>query len=1060
MPNNVFQIELNESLKKFRDTTAIEYGDNSLSYSELDRRANCIARWILRKNIEKETFIGVLAGNRTDYITSILGILKAGCAFVPLDPANPVERIAKMIDTIQLSVVFIDRYYGEFSMSPGMKDKNTEFVFLEDVFSNRTACDSLARTGLEYTAEDKIYVYFTSGTTGKPQAIIGKSKSLLHYIKWEIDTFEINEKYRVSQFATTSDAFLKEIFVTLLSGGTLCIPADFKAILNFEDLRDWIERSRIVMVHCVPHVFRLLSSEKLSEVNFPALKYLVLSGEKVFPSDLECWYDKLGERIQLINLYGTTETTILNTCYFITKADVHRKRIPVGKPRRGNRVIILDENMNVCNTGIIGEIYIRTPFSTFGYYNNPLLNEKKFIPNPFNNNPDDLIFKTGDLGRFLPDGNIDLLGRSDRQVKVRGHRIELEEIEHVLMKHPHVKDVVVTRKELSANNELLFAYFVRDELCNAGKGVLEQDLTEYLSGKLPDYMIPNFFQKMEQIPRKPNRKVEYDLLPDPLKSNEIEYIPPGNEIEIRLAAIWSEIIKINPIGRNHNFFRIGGHSLNMMALTYRIHKEFGVRIPFEKIFDNPLLKKQAAIISASVKEEYTSPIPVEAMDYYMLSPQQERLYVMQQMNLNNTNYNMSVRVVLQGKPDRDKLAYVFKSLLNRHESLRTFFRVVNDNPVQRICRDIDFNVEYYTANPGTSSGAAEIVDEFVRPFDLSAPPLLRAGLVKVEEEKHILLVDMHHTISDGISLEIIMREFMALYSGKKLPALKIQYRDYSQWENKRKKSGDIKQQEEYWLKEFSGEIPRLILPMDFARPAEQHFEGSWVKFELSGADSQDLKKFASAENMTPFMLLLAVYNILLAKISNTEDVLIGVPVSGRNHGDLEPLAGMFVNMIVLRSFPVREMTMADFLSETKIRTLKAFENQDYQFEDLVRKLAIKRDLGRNPLFDVIFVMHHVEDPGLEIPGLKLEVDLYETGTSKYDLGLNVRETEGNFSFIFEYDTRLFKKETIERYVGYFKEILSFVSENKEARLKDIRISHKLRARKPRGAGVEFGFQNI
>jgi amino acid adenylation domain-containing protein/non-ribosomal peptide synthase protein (TIGR01720 family) len=1047
MKKQAFQNRLVDSIRRFKTNTAIEYGDRLLTYADLNERSDRIDNWIRKKGIERETFIGILARDRIEYISSIIGVLKAGCSFVPLDPANPDDRLIRMIDVLGLSVIFIDGGYKEFPQNDTIKERHIEFVVLEDLFSNEDNNDFSDRSYLQYSPEDKIYVYFTSGTTHLPKAIVGKSKSLLHYCEWEIETFKIDETLRISQFATTSDAFLKEIFVTFLSGGTLCIPENFKEILHAEALIEWIEKNKINMIHCVPHVFRILSSNKLHGNNFPCLRYLVLSGEKIYPYDFKNWYDKIGERVQLVNLYGTTETTILNTCYFIKKSDVNKERIPVGKPIKGNRVIILDENMNICPKSVPGEIYIRTPFRTSGYYNDDKLNQEKFIKNPFNDNPEDLIFKTGDLGRWLPDGNIEFLGRIDRQVKIRGHRIELEEIESILIKHHMVKEAVVVKKELLNKGELLLAYVSE----NKGNGKRDRwsltSLKKYLAENLPDYMVPTQIIKIKEIPRKPNRKIDYERLPDPSKDEEKEYILPANEIEWKLVELWSETLKLERVGVTDNFFERGGSSLNVMSLTYKIHREFDIRIPLGEIFNNPTIRQQAEIIGVSKEEKHTLIHLTEEKEYYELSSAQQRFYVLQQMEPGNLAYNIYNVVAMEGRLEKKKLEEVFIKLIERHESLRTSFLLVDEKPVQRVYPNVDFKIEYFKVEADEYSGNPErlfssnekIIQDFIQPFDLSRAPILRVGLINEEEEKHIFMAVTHHIISDGISHTVLLQDFMNFYRGEELPPLKFQYKDFLEWMNSEKQKDMIIQQKKYWLKQFENDIPVLSMLNDYARPEVQSFEGRNVKFELGKEQTKALKDMALNEGTTLYVVLLAIFYVLLSKISAQEDIIIGTPVAGRRHSDLENIIGSFVNTLALRNYPEGEKKFIDFLYLVKQNTLLAFENQDYPFEELVEQVSVTRDVSRNPLFDVMFALHNMESEKIEIPGLKLLPYNYDSKISKFDLSLNGTEVDEKLVFLLEYCTRLFNNETIKRIISYFKNIASSVLKKSSREISEIEI---------------------
>jgi len=793
----------------------------------------------------------------------------------------------------------------------------------------------------------------------------------------------------------------------------------------------------------VPALFRLLNSSNLKKEHFKALQYVMLSGERINPPELVDWYRTFGDRIQLVNFYGPTETTMIKAWYPIERSDVNRERIPIGKAVKGARIFVLDTEMKVCDELEQGEIYIRTPFRTFGYYNEPGLNKERFIQNPFNNQPDDILYKTGDLGKLLPDGDIEFLGRRDRQVKLRGIRIELEEIEGLLLKHPRVKQAVVTKEE----KEFLCAFITGNGAPPDDDGSLPVDLKEHLTNTVPEYMVPARIEIIKEIPLKPNGKIDYDGLSDLLKEEDEGYVPAGNDREKRLQQLWMEILGVERISMDRSFFEVGGNSLNVMALLSKIHRDFDVRIPLGQIFDNVTIEKQARLIKESKEETCHSIEAAPEKEYYVLSSGQKRLFTVNRMDAESTAYNIPLTVVLEGALDRVRLEMTFRGLIRRHESFRTSFEVIDGEILQKIHKEVEFEIRYYDLATEYSGG--KIHYSFIRPFDLSRAPLLRAALIKEEDKKHILMVDMHHIVTDGVSQGILMRDFMSLYRGEALPNLCIRYKDYAEWQNREKESERMKQQEAYWLNEFSGEIPPPDLPVDFVDfpgTGLQGFEGHTVRFELGVKETNVLQQIVQREGGTMFMLLLALFNILLAKIIGQEDIVVGTPVSGRSHADLEQVIGMFVNMLALRNYPAKEKTFTDFREEVKKKTIKAFENQDYPFEELVEKLELTKNKDTHPLFRAMFELQNIKIPPINIPGLALKTRELENRVSGFDLILTAvepksAEASGKLLFTFEYRTKLFKQEKIQRFVDYFKEIVEQVVGNRELKLKEISISH-------------------
>jgi iturin family lipopeptide synthetase A len=1063
---NILQAKLNDSLDKLRHRTAIEYMSGILTYDEVDKRSGYIANWMINRGIQKETYIGILIENRPEFITAMIGILKAGCVFVPLDSQLPAERLKDMISIVDVKLTFIDTVNSNRFLtgrdSHWNMEEISEFVIMDASFFNGDISWFNRAPGVQYNPGDKIYVYFTSGTTGTPRAMLGKNKSLIHFIDWEIQTFEVNRGFRVSQLTTPMfDAFLRDVFVPLCAGGVICLPGGNEILEDSSRLVKWVECSRVRLIHCVPSIFKFMTSgENLTKSNFGHLKFILLSGEKISPPDLVDWYDIFGERIQLVNLWGTSETTLAKTCYFIKKDDLHRERIPVGKPIPGARVMVLDESLDICDDLVIGELYIKTPFRTFGYINSPGLNHERFIPVPYDNGGGGMgirLHKTGDLGRRLLNGNIEVLGRNDRQIKVRGIRVELEEIENAVLKYPPVNEAVVIKKEIPAGNELLCAY-----VTSRGKEKNETDeefvsgLKGYLSGKLPGYMLPAKVVKLKKMPRKPSGKVDIEGLPDalPTAGEVLRGIQPGNDIQQKLAKLWSDLLGSETIGANSHFFELGGNSLNVMSLVSKIHKTFNVKILIREVFFHPTLEELAEVIKRACKDEFLSLKPGEEREYYPLSSAQKRIYIMQQKDPEGITYNIPSRFQLTGELDRDSLGNVFSSLMQRHESLRTSFIMVRERPVQKVhkAKDVEFEIENYDLAVENAMGNEEVqqlVRGFLRPFDLSYTPLLRVGLIKQDQQKYLLMIDMHHIISDGFSHDIFVREAISLYMGEKLPGLKLQYKDFSQWQANQENRAISKRREEYWLNEFAGDIPVLDLPTDFQRPPLQNFEGAVEYFELGNDETSALKALALEENATAFMVVLALYNILLSKLSRQQDIIVGTVTAGRGHDDLVDIIGMFVNTLALRNFPSGELTFKEFLKNVINRTLNAFENQDYQFEELVARVVKERDPGRNPICSVGFREDQIQEnqvpitAGADKPRLKYERQGHSTGMTKADLIWRMTVNNHRIYFSVDYCVKLFKKETIQRFIEYFKELLTCVIANKNIRLKDISISHNL-----------------
>ena len=1079
--NETFEIMPIQSLLanvflKYKENTALEYGTTRLTYVELEHKAACISQWLTNHNIPVGSFIGIYMEDKSDIISAIIGILQRGCIFVPLDIALPGKRVENMIRLTGMRAILTDTVHE--TILTGMKEKGNDtrdIVALNDSFYRSRESAENKNPGITYDPEDKVYVYFTSGSTGLPNAIVGRNKSLVQFLQWEIETFFVTETYRISQLTAVGfDAFLRDIFVPLLAGGVICIPYNKEILPDGNTLSEWLDTNRINLVHCVPSLFRIIGSQELTPTLFPHLKYVLLSGEPIYPTELQAWYRVFGPRIRLVNYYGPTETTMIKTFHLIGMGDVETGRIPAGRPISGTRIIILDKHMKICDRGIMGEIYIRTVYGAHGYLDNPELNARRFIKNPFSAGEGDLIYKTGDLGRVLENGEIEVLGRIDRQVKIRGVRIELENIENCLLKHSKIERAIVISKNSEAGENFLCAYilFKKQETPgglrpgDTGSIPAASELREYLTKELPGYMVPSYFIPIEKVPLTSNGKIDIKALPAPGINIAGGFMAPRNAMEEKLIEIWAKVLGLpgDKISRQANFFELGGHSLRAARIVSMIHQEFNVKVPLVEIFKTTTIEGLSRFIQGAEEEKFIALAAVEKKEYYRVSSAQKQLYLLQQMEPESTAYNMPQMVILEGELNGEKLEIAFRKLVYRHESLRTSFVLSAGEPVQRVQEKVEFKIEYLDLAAKDAKNREEekihhssfmnTPDHFIRAFDLSKAPLLRVGLIKETAKKFILMVDMHHIVSDGISLRILTREFALLYRGEQLPDARIQYKDYTQWQHSKTGQETMKKQETYWLEMLAGEPPVLNLPTDFPRPRVQQYAGDVIHFTLGKNETGKLNEVALREQVSLYVLLLAIYTIFLAKLSGQEDIIVGSGIAGRRHADLQHVIGMFVNTLPLRNYPAGKKTFKTFLQEVKQRTLSAFDNQEYPFENMVAKIVKKRDWGRTPLVDVVFNLQNLEiqpleapptprpidSPGEEMPPLTLKPYPYKNTISKFDMSFYAVETGDQLSFSVEYCTALYKKETIELYIEYFRQTLANIIENREARLYEITFS--------------------
>jgi len=666
------------------------------------------------------------------------------------------------------------------------------------------------------------------------------------------------------------------------------------------------------------------------------------------------------------------------------------------------------------------------------------------------------------------DETIEYIGRIDHQIKIRGYRIELGEIESCLLKHKEIKEAVVNSREDLCGDKYLCAYIVPR---NPGY-FNEQELRDYLGAILPLYAIPSFFIEIENIPLNSSGKVDRKALTGFNLKNMNDYVEPQTKLEKRIKKIWSSSLGISEeiIGINSNFFQLGGHSLKAIVTSLKIHKELDVVVPLEIFFKNPTIRELSNYIENASKERFIPIEKVEEKAYYSLSSEQKRLFIQQQKVKDNISYHVPMIITLDKSIDIQRLELSIKKLIQRHEILRTSFHFVDEgsDPVQVVHQDVPFSIEYIQDSAGelgeNLEGVNELLNAFFRPFDFSRAPIFRVGVIdSIKVNRRVLIVDINHIITDGTSQNILRNELISLYNGENLEPLSLQYKDYAEWQSKWLDSEKTKKQEKFWLSEFEGEIPLLHLPYNFSRPAKLYFEGSSMNFHFDEQETMSLREMALSTNTTMYMILISIYYLFLAKLSRQEDIIIGTAASSRRHENLQNVIGFFVNTIALRNFPKGEKTFRNFLLEVKGKTLKAFENQDYQFEYLVEKLGINRAADRNPLFDVMFALQNFDSSFIGVVDSEIRdesitpIQIKHDRTSKFDLLLIANDSTNKLFFTLEYNTKLFLKESIERFIKYIREIVKAVCGNMDIKLKDIKISHEFYDKKIDNPGIDFDF---
>lgn len=1083
---------------------AVVHGARHITYSELEKRTNRMANFFYTRYRGKEIPAVnpkalILLDRSPGLIITLIALLKCGIIFVPLDPEFPGNRIGLLLkETCPDMLVISPASYRKFKDIFDRQEKQPPFFLFDDRIGGIESAADDGNSGVlqfERIYNRYAYIYFTSGSTGPPKGVMGRHKSLSHFIEWEIKEFGIDEEFNISLLTSPSfDAVLRDIFVPLKAGGICRIPGN-GILQNPGRLLAWFDREKITLVHTVPSFFKTLLPGIENAGSLLNLRFILLSGELLRGRDIKHFLEIFKDRIQLVNLYGPTETTMIKVFYRIKKGDADIPIIPVGKAMAGAQVLVLDGEMRKSLTGNVGEIYIRTPYMTAGYFNDSESNKKVFLPNPFSENPRDFIYKTGDSGRWLLDGNLEVTGRTDDQVKIRGVRVELAEIENQLLAHKSIAEAVVTAREKEDGEKYLCAYFIKTQ------DTVLPGLREYLAQILPGYMVPSHFIELDKMPLKPNGKVDKQALPDPSIAVDAkrEVTAPQNEIQAKLVGIWSEILSVKEekIGIDDDFFYLGGHSLRAMNMISLIKKVFGIDLSLRIIFKELTIRGIAQYLGKNRQIMYDAIQPAEKKYYYELSSAQKRLFFLHMMEGDRSaGYNMRRVVQIDGKVDRSRLKKTFASLIKRHESLRTSFHIVGENPVQRIHHfsDLVFDIEYHDmlenknfASRNLTTGSeqesaatiGDLIRRFGRAFDLSEPPLLRVGLIHVAHrdssskkklsrekcaeslsavgpievggetisgDRCILIVEMHHIVSDGTSMTTLIEDFLHLYAGERLAPLQLRYRDFSTWQNRLFAGGEINRQEDYWLDLLAGAggMPRLNLPTDFERPEIYSFAGDSYGFQLETKTAARLRKMGLECGVTLYMNLLAILNVLFYRYTGQEDIIIGSGDAGRFHPDLQGIIGMFVNTRGMRHFPGGNKPYSQFLQEVKENCLKAFENKDARFEILVEKLNLVRESSRcNPLFDIFLGVQNYETAVIEEKYMKETSFRYyrsEHLVARFDMTFYVFEIGDSIYFSIEYATALFKQATIMEISRHLIEIIDQVIADRDKPLKDFTIS--------------------
>jgi amino acid adenylation domain-containing protein len=1024
------------------------------TYQELEARSNQLAQYLLAHDVKPQDVVAIYAQRSASLVLALLGVLKAGAAFVILDPHYPTARLLGYLTAIKPK--------GWIQLpEAGIPDATLQAYaktcsFSLDLEVNGLDHYSTAETGIIVGPEDMAYVAFTSGSSGTPKPIAGKHGSLAHFALWANQTFDIGEADRFSMLSGLShDPFHRDAFMALQLGGTICIP-DPEHLTIPAKLAAWMEEQQITVANLTPAMGQVIGQAGSEKFNFSSLRYLFFVGDVLTRRDT-ARLRTLAPATEIVNLYGTTETSRALSYYVVPQSDgecSNRKEIlPLGRGISEVQLLVMNGAGQQAGVGEPGEICFRSPHLAKGYWEDEQLTRERFVSNPFTGEENDLLYKTGDLGRYRPDGNVEPLGRADCQVQIRGFRVEPGEIEAVLGRHAAVRESAVIMREDVPGQTRLVAYVVPagHDAPSAG------ELRSTLQNELPDYMVPASFVMLDQLPLTPNGKLDRRALPAPVQTRN----ETGNElpesrsaVEEILAETWAVALGVEHVSLHDNFFELGGHSLTAIQVMARVADLLHVQLPVRALFESPTVSALAKAVENARKTDQISLarplVPQSRASALPLSFAQQRLWFLDQFQPGLGVYNIPATVRLRGLLNPDALEHSLNAIVSRHEAIRTTFTFADGQPEQLIAPSSTIkialkNLETLPEDVQSSEIERLTLLEGRQPFDLTRGPLLRASLLRLREDEHVLVVTIHHIVSDAWSLGVIVRELRAFYDAfvegtePALSELPIQYADFALWQREWLQGDRLEAQLEYWRKKLEGQLPVLELPTDRPRPPVQSFQGAREAFTLARELSEQLNVLCRQEGVTLFMLLLAAFQTLLYRYSGQTDILTGTPIAGRERTETQNLIGLFVNTLVMRNTFSGALRFRELLALTRETALDAYAHQDVPFEKVVEELRLDRDTSREALFQVMFVLQNTPAPVLELKGLSLEVLPIHNQTAKFDLLLAMQELNGLLQGSLEYSTDLFDKTTIERMVGQFETLLQSIATDVEQELDELSL---------------------
>ncbi len=1035
--NSTIVQKFEQSVAQLGAQPAVVFKDQTLSFSELNEKANRLAHYLLMQKVGPETCVGLCLERSAEMMVGLLGILKAGAAYVPLSPDYPKERLLFSIKDTNMPFMLTDQ-----ASLPQLKDLPVSLIVLDEekpVFQDQPNTNP----PLQAKPQNLAYVIYTSGSTGQPKGVMVQHQSVMnlaanleHFIYRPLKLKQANISLNAPLIF---DASMQRI-IMMVHGHTLhIIPEEIRgdgaAMVRF------FQSQQIDLADGVPSQLKLmLEAGLLSEAKGP--KAFTTGGEAL---DQNLWQTIASQkRITFFNMYGPTECTVDAS---ITQVQGNGLRPTIGRALANSKFYVLNNDLQPVPIGAAGELYISGQNLARGYLSRPDLTALAFVPDPFSEQPGARMYKTGDLVRWRPDGQLEFLGRVDAQVKLRGFRIELGEIENVLRQHPQIKDAVVILRQDQPTQPYLAAYCIPQTEHQPDR----QELRAFLRQHLPDYMVPTAFVFLEQFPLTASGKIFHRMLPRPQDSDLSgqPQIAPRTPTEELLATLWQDVLHVQQVGALDNFFDLGGHSLLATQLVSRVRDAFGVELPLRQIFETPVLADLALAIERLKLQEdglQAPPIkPVPRNQKLPLSFSQQRLWFLDKLAPGSVNYNVPSAVRLKGTLNLEVLKQSIAQIVARHEILRTTFVEEQGEAFQAIHEQVEIELPLTDLSHLSQDQALEQAKELARrdalqPFDLKQGPLFRIRVVKLAETDHLVLFNLHHIITDGWSMGILIREMATIYNalieGKtpELPPLPVQYADFALWQQNWLKDDVLQKQITFW-KNYIGENPPVLdLPTDHPRPAVQTFNGQSLRYDLPTELSQKIVQFSQKQGVTLFMTLLAAFQALLYRYTGQTKILVGSPVANRNRSEIEALIGFFVNTLVFKAEFAHELDFKTLVKQIRENTLQAYAHQDLPFEKLVEALQPERNMSHSPIFQVAFILQNAPNEPMKLKNITVEPFPPENPTSKYDLTLYTAQSEQNIVCFWEFNTDLFEEATIRRMMQHFENLLASALENPQQKL--------------------------